>query len=284
MSPDTPYQLGQIVQVNELITPGPAEALAALLDIIAPGPGEDIPLLWHGVYLLDKAPQSMLGTDGHRVRGGVPLPPGPGRRRMFAGGRVRRLGPFRYGAEATRTARVINITEKTGRSGHFEIVTVLHEISQNGALVLSDEQDIVYRPSRQQEQADSSPTAGEASPGTTAFPGDGLVVEIDPVRLFRFSALTYNAHRIHYDREFATLVEGYPGLVVHGPLQALLMCEVARGKNEPPLVCRFEYRLVSPLCEGEGCVVSARTGSEGIETSVFDSNGRMTAHGMLRAG
>jgi 3-methylfumaryl-CoA hydratase len=285
MSPEAPRNEGESVEMTELITPGPSEALAGLLGVPVPDLADGIPLLWHGVYLLDRAPQSMLGADGHRLSGGVPLPPGPGRRRMFAGGRVRRHGPLREGAEATRTTRVIKTSEKAGRSGPLEIVTVLHEIAQGGMVVLSDEQDIVYRPAPQRPQAGGGAAPpGEVSPGATVPPADGQVVEIDPVLLFRFSALTYNAHRIHYDREFATLVDGYPGLVVHGPLQALFMCEAARRLAEPPVECSFEYRLVSPLCKGEGCIVSARRNGEGIETSVADATGRITARGVLRAG
>jgi 3-methylfumaryl-CoA hydratase len=271
----------EVVKVTELLTPGPAEALAGILDIAPPDPGAGLPLMWHLVYLLDRAPQSMLGPDGHRARGGVPLPPGPGRRRMFAGGRVRRHGPLFCGAEATRTTRVIHFSEKTGRSGTFELVTVLSEISQGGAVVLSDEQDIVYRPAP--TGPPDLPGAGPdlADPGQSAPAANGHSVEINPVVLFRFSALTYNAHRIHYDREYARSVERYPGLVVHGPLQAVLMSEAARRESEPPVTCSFEYRLVSPLFEGDGCLVSVKAAAQGIETSVSDARGRVTARGLL---
>ena len=130
-------------------------------------------------------------------------------------------------------------------------------------MVLSEEQDIIYRPAPDGQLVGGAGAKGGAQ--TKEILGDELEVRIDPVLLFRFSALTYNAHRIHYDREFATLVEGYPGLVVHGPLQAVLMCEAARSQDEPPMLCSFEYRLVSPCATAR--VASSRPGAKPTPSS-----------------
>ena len=202
----------EVHEVTELITPGPAQALAGLLGV--PEVDEELPLLWHWVYLLDRPPQDALGPDGHQHRGGMPVPPGPGLRRMFAGGRVSRHGPLRIGSEATRRTWQASSARKQGRSGPLVFVTVRTEVSQGGQVVITEEQDLVYREPGANGQARSGPSVAAA--------GRDRSVTVDPVLLFRFSALTYNAHRIHYDREYAR-GEGYPGLVVHGPLQALLM-------------------------------------------------------------
>ena len=254
-------------EVTELITPGPARALAGLLGV--PGPDEELPLLWHWVYLLDRPPQDTLGPDGHRARGGMPVPPGPGLRRMFAGGRVWRHGELRIGAEATRRTWQASSARKEGRSGPLVFVTVRTEVSQGGQAVITEEQDLVYREPGANSAARSAPIVAAA--------GQDRTVAVDPVLLFRFSALTYNAHRIHYDREYAR-AEGYPGLVVHGPLQALLMAELARSRGP----AEYSYRLVAPLYEDQGLVVSATPEGEAIDVSCRDASGRVTATGVLR--
>jgi 3-methylfumaryl-CoA hydratase len=265
----------EVREVTELITPGPAEALAGLLGVSLPGEG--LPLLWHGVYLLDRPPQAALGPDGHPARGGIPVPPGPGLRRMFAGGRVSRSGPLRTGAEATRRTWQAGATVKQGRSGPLHFVTVRTEISQGGQVVIAEEQDLVYR-----EAATSDPPRSAEIELEPAGHGD-WAVEVNPVLLFRFSALTYNAHRIHYDREYAR-AEGYPGLVVHGPLQALLMAELARPGL--PDRCEYSYRLVAPLFDDQGLIVSAvpdpGPDAGSVRVSCRDAGGRVTAAGVIR--
>jgi 3-methylfumaryl-CoA hydratase len=243
--------------MDELITPEPARALAGLLGV--PAPGADLPPLWHWVYLLDRPAQADLGPDGHPVRGGVLTPPGPDRRRMWAGGRVRLLGSVHIGLEATRHSAVTATVSKEGRAGPLTIVTVTHEISQYGRTVVVDEQDIVYR-------GQSGSPAVPAAPEVAAAPGE-WEIETSPSLLFRFSALTYNGHRIHYDRDYARSVEGYPGLVVHGPLQALAMAWLARPAG--PGV--FSYRLTAPLFDFQGL--------RATPTAVRDRSGRQTATG-----
>ena len=263
----------EVREVTELITPGPAEALAGLLGVPAPDQGR-LPLLWHWAYLLDRPPQAILGADGHPARDAIPTPPGPGLRRMFAGGRASQHGPLRTGAEATRRTWQASSARKQGRSGPLHFITVRSEISQDGQVVITEEQDLVYR--EPAPAPDPQPPAdGQATPaGARDWP-----VEVNPVLLFRFSALTYNAHRIHYDRDYAR-AEGYPGLLVHGPLQALLMAELARP--ELPAQCDYSYRLVAPLFDGQGLIISAATDADSVRVTARDAAGRSTAAGVIR--
>jgi 3-methylfumaryl-CoA hydratase len=270
----------EAAEAAELITAGPAEALAGLLGVPGSADGQGLPLLWHWVYLLDRPPQAVLGTDGHRAHGGIPVPPGPGRRRMFAGGRVTQHAPLRTGAAASRRTWEASSAEKHGRTGALLFVTVRSEISQDGRVVIAEEQDIVYR------EAPGAPARPAPSPaGTAPAPASPASrdwpVAVDPVLLFRFSALTYNAHRIHYDRDYARQVEGYPGLVVHGPLQALLMAELARHVTTLPGACEYSYRLVAPLFEGQGLIVSATVGDDVTRLTARDADGRQTAAGAI---
>ena len=134
----------EVREVTELITPGPAEALAGLLGVPAPDQGR-LSLLWHWAYLLDRPPQAILGADGHPARDAIPTPPSPGLRRMFAGGRASQHGPLRTGAEATRRTWQASSARKQGRSGPLHFITVRSEISQDGQVVITEEQDLVYR-------------------------------------------------------------------------------------------------------------------------------------------
>lgn len=282
-----------VIERTEIPQPEVARALADLLGAPAPEPGTGLPPLWHWVYLLDRAPQADLGPDGHPVRGTLPAPPGPGRRRMWAGGRVRTSGALRCGIPATKRTTVLSVAEKDGRSGHLTFVTVGVRVLQDGAVVVEEEQDIVYR--------DAAPAAAGSRAEPEAPPpvvpaGEGeREIEVTPALLFRFSALTYNAHRIHYDRDYCRDVEGYPGLLTHGPLQALAMAEAARaargtgsstgshtGSHTGDV--SFEYRLVAPLFDDQGLIVSAVPGPDGaIATAVRDRYGRQTATGTLRS-
>jgi 3-methylfumaryl-CoA hydratase len=278
--------MSPVSEQTEILVPWPAQALGALLDVPVPNvaDGEGLPLLWHWVYLLDRPAQADLGLDGHPVRGTVPAPPGPGLRRMWAGGRVRASGALRCGEPATRHSRVLSAADKQGRSGPLTFVTVHHQVRQRGDVVVDEQQDLVYRAA-----------AGSAGQRAAAVTDDPVVppvdgersVDVSPTLLFRFSALTYNAHRIHYDRGYARDVEGYPGLLVHGPLQALAMAETARAAGYPDgagagdLV--FDYRLLSPLFDHQGMVVSAVREGDVTSTAVRDSYGRQTASGTLRS-
>jgi 3-methylfumaryl-CoA hydratase len=260
------------VSRSELIVPEPAEALAGVLDVAAPA--DVLPPLWHWVYLLDRRPQRDLGPDGHPMRG-IPAPPGPGRLRMFAGGAVRTLAQLRFGEPATRTTRVLATKERVGRTGPLTFVTVRSEIAQDGAVAVVDDQEIVYR-------AAGTSVGGREAPAADPLGQEAgrLGLDVDPVLLFRFSALTYNAHRIHYDHEYVR-EEGYPDLVVHGPLQALLMGEVLRRAGVPLLGRELRYRLLAPTY-GSQRLTASFAGPAGAERlQVRDGRQRLTAEGSL---
>ena len=264
---------------TELIIPGPAEALAGLLGVEPPR--ETLPALWHIVYLLERPRQSDLGLDGH-PRSGIPAPPGPGFARMFAGGRVTTRRPLRFGLPATRKTWLASSEPKTGRSGLLTFATVRSTLEQDGVVAIVEESDIVYRAAGSR----SVTPRPAAQAGTPQSIGERIVaaVEIDanPALLFRFSALTYNAHRIHYDRDFA-ISEGHPDLLVHGPLQALLMTEALRRAGVSFQDVQFSYRLVAPALARQRITASATLHGSGWAAQVRDHAGRVTATGDLSA-
>jgi len=207
----------------------------------------------------------------------MPSPPAPGLRRMFAGGRASRHGPLRAGTEATRRTWQASSKRKQGRSGPLHFITVRTQISQGERVVLTEEQDLVYR---EPGQAAAGPARAAPDHELPAHACD-WPVDVGPVLLFRFSALTYNAHRIHYDRDYARS-EGYPGLVVHGPLQALLMAELVRREAGLPVCCDYSYRLVAPAFDGQGLIVSAASDGGAVRVKTRDSAGRTTATGIVQ--
>ena len=261
------------------LDPDMAGALAGLLD--APAPDDELPPFWHWVYLLDRPRQEDLGTDGHASS----APHADARTtRMFAGGRLTTHVPLRLGRPGHRASSVQQIRRTSGRSGELTFVTVRHEIIQDDALCLVDEQDLVYR-------STSGPGGWGNSPGPSTDPARAerpgrsrITLQCDSVLLFRFSALTYNAHRIHYDLDYARS-EGYPGLVVHGPLQVLLMSETVRRAGYGFTDTRFEYRLVAPAvapCELTSSLDLCED-DEGPGTRVQTLDARTTATGRLVA-
>lgn len=235
--------IGRTARTTDDLAPTQARAAAAMLDAAPPPPavGDELPPLWHWFHFLPNAPQARLGDDGHPPRGDF-LPPIPYPRRMFAGARVRVLRPLRLGRPAERTGTVRDVVLKEGRSGRLAFVTVDYAVEQDGVRCLEETQDIVYREPGPPVPA-PVPVAAWPAVADDAWT---RVVTPDPRLLFRFSALTFNAHRIHYDRDWARDAEGYPGLVVHGPLTALLLLELARARMARPVV-GFEFRGVAPL-------------------------------------
>lgn len=254
---------------TELITPEPSEALANLLgtDI----PADELPPLWHWIHLLEKRPHADIGPDGHPTFG-IPAPPGPGRKRMFAGGRVRTHAPLKFGKPATRTTWVADTKEKQGSTGLLTFVTVRNEYTQGGRICIVDDNDIVYRtPGSRLAQSGTLHDQPAAAPREPA-----LTLTADEALLFRFSALTYNAHRIHYDHTWVRQ-EGYSDLIVHGPLQALMMGELIRGRGDGLVGKQFVYRLVSPMIGPQTFTVLA--GGDGVNAGaeVRDVHGTVTA-------
>jgi len=229
--------IGRAEDAADVIQPERVAALWATLDRDGPPPTEGAPLppLWHWLYFWTIAKRSELGPDGHSRLGGF-LPALQGVGRMWAGSRVRFHEPLPIGAAVTRRSTIEEVTEKAGRSGRLVFVTVRHEISDAGGLAITDRHDIVYRELR---------AAGAPPKPAPPAPEQATRVErwkADPTLLFRYSALTFNGHRIHYDQAYTTAREGYPGLVVHGPLLATLMAAAAAALEPDRRLRRFAFR------------------------------------------
>lgn len=231
--------LGRSRSAEQVIDPFPARAIAGLLDHEAvPQPGDPLPLPWHWLYFLAAPRRSAIGSDGHPARGGF-LPPVPLPRRMWAAGSIRRFADLVVGEPATKTSTVRAIDAKSGRTGTLVFVTVSHELSQRGQPCIEETQNLVYR---------AAATAASMPPGEPA-PGDAQWADTlvpDSQLLFRYSALTYNGHRIHYDVEYARTVEFYPALVVHGPLLATLLLDAFTSRHPDARIGSFSFRAVRP--------------------------------------
>jgi 3-methylfumaryl-CoA hydratase len=234
--------IGRTESSVDRVTPTPLAALSATLDRDDPPPqtGDLLPPLWHWLFFLPIPRQSELGPDGHAERGGF-LPPVALPRRMWAGSRIELHQPLRVGDAITRTSSIVSIKQKEGRTGTLVFVVVRHEISSAHGVAITDEHDIVYRGHAQPGQKAPEPPVAPAGAAWRR------TIRPDDVLLFRYSALTFNGHRIHYDRRYATEVEGYPGLVVHGPLEATLLMDLLRRNLPAARLSRFEFRAVSPL-------------------------------------
>jgi 3-methylfumaryl-CoA hydratase len=250
------------------IASGTANALAATLDRAGFfAPGAALPPLWHWIYFWTAAPQAALGPDGHPERGGF-LPPVPLPRRMWAGGRLLFHAPLPVDAPATRRSVVKQVDLKKGASGTLAFVTVGHQISVDGLLCVSEEHDIVYR---------AAPVAGAAPPAPKTAPRDASwsrTITPDPVLLFRYSALTFNGHRIHYDRPYVTAVEGYPGLVVHGPMIATLLADLVQRHLPQATMRSFDFRAVGPLFDTEPFTVNGRLDADGVHVHLWAADAR----------
>ncbi len=234
--------IGRTEIVEDDIGLAPVLAAAATADdtVTQFGKGVTLPPLWHWFYFLPRTPQSLLGSDGHPQRGGF-LPPIPYPRRMFAGARLRFHRPLVIGQPARREGVIRNVVQKSGRSGSLAFVTVNYSFLQQGAVCIEEEQDIVYR-----EPGPPTPAPQPIELPPMPEGAWSRIVAPDTRLLFRFSALTFNAHRIHYDRPYAMSEEGYPGLVVHGPLTAILLLELVR-QNTTRGIVGFSFRGQAPL-------------------------------------
>jgi 3-methylfumaryl-CoA hydratase len=249
----------------------PQSAMAATLDLDDADCGPELPPLWHWLYFLPVVPLAQVGPDGHPRRGGF-LPPVPLPRRMWAGGRLTFHAPLVAGEHATRTSTITRIDEKAGRSGRLVFVTVQHRIEADGELKIEEEQDIVYRDAPQPGSPVREPARapeGEQWQRTMAA---------DPVLLFRYSALTFNGHRIHYDAPYASGEEGYPGLVVHGPLIATLLAGLVRHERPDATLRSFAFTALHPTFAGNPFTLCGKPSDDGSEVELWarDHNGYLT--------
>ena len=266
--------IGRTEDETDLAARGPLDRLTDLLDHTAPPwPAGQAPPLAHWLYFLPRARQSGLGVDGHPLRGGDGLmPPVTLPRRMWAGSRLTFTGGIAIGAEIARRSTIADLQRKTGASGEMVFVTVRHEVSSGGAVRVVEEQDIVYRePPPPAVAGAPAPTADEPP----ATPVASRTLSADTVQLFRFSALTFNSHRIHYDRDYATREEGYPGLVVHGPYLATLLMDHFLRNRTGRAVTGFRFRARSPIFDGAPFTLNLADTPDGAEVWATDSNGRI---------
>ena len=269
--------IGRTEEASDLVTPRLIASYAATFaPHLAPCPAGDAPLALHWCLAPPIAPTSALGADGHAAKGEF-LPPVPLPRRMWAGGSIETLAPLREGDLVTRRSRIGDVSAKNGRTGPLCFVAVDHEISTARGLALRERHNIVYREAPSHAAAAPAPATAEPQPADLSWE-----VEAGPVLLFRYSALTFNGHRIHYDQPYVTGEEGYDGLVVHGPIQATLMLNIAATLARTTTL-KLDYRGLSPLIAGGAFFVKARRQDDGtIRTWTEGSDGRLRMEGAAR--
>jgi len=259
--------LGRIQERGDIVDPARSNVLRAALGEAVESQARDaLPALHHWLYFWEKRTPQETGADGHPKRGGF-LPPITQARRMWAGGRLRFAAPLRLGEPVSRRSTILRIDRKQGRSGVLIFVTVGHEIFGPDGLAIEEEQDLVYR------DLDKGGAPAPASPPYEPATPPAESVDPDPVLLFRYSALTMNSHRIHYDKDYAVGEENYPGLVVHGPLQATLLARLATRELGAPL-SNFEFRGLAPAFAGRPLDLHATSGEAGIDLSAVQAGTR----------
>lgn len=256
--------VGRSESISETLAPAQVAKLAATLDLGAvPAVGDPLPPLWHWIFFSHVAPASEIGPDGHPKRGGF-LPPVPLPRRMWAASRLTFEKPLYVGEMARRRAEIANVEIKDGRSGVLVFVTIRYQISGDRGGVIEEENTVVYRAGA----ASATATAAEAAPVSSLWQQQ---IFPDPVLLFRYSAVTFNGHRIHYDYPYVTGTEGYPGLVVHGPLTATLLAEHLRA-HWPASPVRLTIRARSPLFAPDPFTVHGAPGTDGKTVALWAAN------------
>lgn len=267
--------IGRQETVTDMIAPSPLAGLSATLDHV---PGESpwtelqVPPLGHWLYFLPRARQSEIGGDGHPERGGF-LPPIQLPRRMWAGSQIRFDAPLPVGVQASRTSTIRAIEAKSGKLGDLVFVTVEHEIAVAGAVgpAIVERQDIVYRQGAAPGSA-SSPAASATEPVNRICEWS-RELKADPAMLFRYSALTFNAHRIHYDRDYCRDVEGYAGLVVHGPFSATLLVDLFLRQHSRAQVRSFAFRAKRPIIDSKPIRLCGKRTASGAELWILDADG-----------
>jgi 3-methylfumaryl-CoA hydratase len=266
---------GRSETLVDTIGPTPVIALTATLDHPATevGPGTPLPPLWHWPYFLPMHRQSEIGPDGHARRGGF-LPPVPLPRRMWAGSQLEFRAPIRVGDRVERISTIEDVTTKEGRSGKLVFVKVRHEIRRNEAAdpALIELHDIVYREAKKPDHVEPPP---QPAPVKATWQRE---IVPDDVLLFRYSALTFNGHRIHYDRRYVTEVEGYPGLIVHGPLIATLLVDLLRRQAPSAEVASFRFKAIRPTFDLHPFRVNGEPGTDGKTVALWaqDHEGWLT--------
>jgi 3-methylfumaryl-CoA hydratase len=273
MSDDLQAWIGRSESLQDIAQPMPAAALNATLDHepMAFTQGTALPPLWHWLYFLPLARASQIGDDGHPRRGGF-LPPVALPRRMWAASQLEFGAPIRIGDALQRRSTIADVSVKHGRSGQLVFVKVRHELFRNGQAdpALVEFHDIVYREARQPGDVDPPP---QPAPSDAQWSRE---LQPDEVLLFRYSALTFNGHRIHYDRPYATGVEGYPGLVVHGPLIATLLLDLVRRQLPEARLASFRFRALRPTFDGRPMRVNGRLDGTTLRLWAQDHEGWLT--------
>ncbi|MEO8258703.1 MAG: MaoC family dehydratase N-terminal domain-containing protein [Acidobacteriota bacterium] len=256
--------IGRVESSVDTVTAAPIAALSATLDRADPQPrhGDHLPILWHWLYFLPLHRQSALGLDGHARLGGF-LPPVPLPRRMYAGNRVAIVRPLAVGDGLTRRSTIVDVNLKEGRTGPLVFVRVRHDISCGDHPALTEEQDIVYRGD---PRPDDPPPRAQRAPDNETWRRE---IQPDEVLLFRYSALTFNGYRLHYDRPFAVHTQGYPGLVVHGPLIATLLADLVRRHLPDAVVAGFSFRAFQPLFDISPFDVCGRPEADGQTVTLW---------------
>ncbi|MFZ1828166.1 MAG: MaoC family dehydratase N-terminal domain-containing protein [Candidatus Competibacteraceae bacterium] len=263
--------VGKTEVVRDRIYPTPVKALALTLNDsnLEIGEGAHLPEIWHWLYFLPMVARSEIGSDGHPKRGGF-LPPIALERRMWASGQLTFHRDLMIGDQITKTSEILKISEKEGKAGKMVFVTVKHSIRSERGVAVEEEQNIVYLPMPKAYTSAPPNPAPENLEWKHAYP-------TDPVLLFRFSALTFNAHRIHYDINYATQIEKYPGLVVHGPLQALLLLESARNRNPDKKPACYEFKAVRPLFDFDQLQIGGQVRTDrGHDLYAINTDGNIT--------
>ncbi len=267
--------IGRSETARDDIGATPVVALNATLDHapLAVKAGTALPPLWHWLYFLPRYRHSEAGPDGHPQRGGF-LPPVPLPRRMWAGSQLQWRSPIAVGDEVERRSTITDVSSKSGRSGKLVFVKMRHELYCNGAVqpALIEHHDIVYREAAQPGDVAPPP---QAAPTEAAWQREWLP---DDLLLFRYSALTFNGHRIHYDRRYVTTVEGYPGLVVHGPLIATLLLDLLRRQAPQAVVTQFQFKALRPTFDGRPMQVRGQPSADGRSVRLWacDHEGWLT--------
>ena len=266
--------IGRSAEATDFVTSHLVMGLRATLfqEVGEPKDGDAAPFTVHWCLAQPVFPMEMLGPDGHPTRGGF-LPPVPLPRRMWAGGELEFFDALRVGDEPKRTSRISDVTIKTGSTGTLCFVAVEHVVTTPRGTAIRERQDIVYR---EMGGAQASPAKAPPPPPVAKHRETHMA---DPVLLFRYSALTFNGHRIHYDRDYVTKVEGYPGLIFHGPLQATFIVELAAKLHggQPPK--KLSYRGLQPLFEGSEFSINANTSDNGMELWIANAAGQPTMKG-----